>query len=95
MEIDAWVGGYKVRAFPWIDGKRIYFNVQFYSLGQSIGNKLPIWDKTVYVTDNDAGQQLVFGLTHSLAEHVAMMQIADNTEVTFTVNSMHGPWPWA
>ena len=30
MEIDGWVGPYKVKAFPWIDGKRIYFNVQYY-----------------------------------------------------------------
>lgn len=29
-EIDKWIGSYKVRVFPWIDGKRIYFNVQFW-----------------------------------------------------------------
>ena len=83
MELDSWVGGYKVRAFPWIDGKRIYFNVQYFKPGQSI-RKPPVWDKTVYITDNPAGQQLVSDFTHSLVEHVAKMQIADDTEVTLT-----------
>ncbi len=52
MELDRWIGSYKVRSFPWIDGKRIYFNVQYYAPGQSI-EKPPVWDKTVYVTDNE------------------------------------------
>jgi len=83
MEIDDWVSGYKVRAFPWVDGKRIYFNVQYYLPGQSI-ERPPVWDKTVYITGNDAGHRFVFDFTHSLVKHVAMMQIADNTEVTLT-----------
>ena len=83
MEIDTWVDGYKVRAFPWVDGKRIYFNVQYYAPGQSIA-KPPAWDKTVYITDNAAGQRLVNEFTHSLAELVAQMQIADHTEITLT-----------
>ena len=83
MEIDKWVAGYKVRAFPWIDGMRIYFNVQYYAPGQSIA-KPPAWDKTVYITDNAAGQRLVNDFTHSLAELVAQMQIADHTEITLT-----------
>ena len=83
MEIDKWIAGYKVRAFPWIDGKRIYFNVQYYAPGQSIA-KPPAWDKTVYITDNAAGQRLVNEFTHSLAELVAQMQIADHTEITLT-----------
>jgi len=36
MEMDKWISGYKVRSFPWIDGKHIYFNVQYYKPGQSI-----------------------------------------------------------
>lgn len=36
MELDRWIGSYKVRSFPWIDGKRIYFNVRYYAPGQSI-----------------------------------------------------------
>ena len=31
IEIDAWVaGGYKVRAFDWVDGKNIYLNICYY-----------------------------------------------------------------
>ncbi len=82
-ELDKWVSGYKVRAFPWIDGKRIYFNVQYYASGQSI-ERPPVWDKTVYITDNEAGQRLVFEFTTSLVEHVARMIISKNTEVTLT-----------
>ncbi len=83
MEIDKWVSGYKVRSFPWIDGKRIYFNVQYFRPGQSI-EQPPAWDKTVYVTDNTAGRRLVHELTASLVEHVAGMTIADGTEITLT-----------
>jgi len=83
MEFDRWVGPYKVRAFPWIDGKRIYFNVQYYAPGQSL-EKPPVCDKAVYITDNEAGQRLLSNYTHSLAEYVAFMQIADHTEVTLT-----------
>ncbi len=83
MNIDLWMGPYKVRAFQWIDGKRIYFNVQYYAPGQSI-EKPPVWDKTIYITDNPAGQRLVNDFTHSLVEHVAKMQIANGTEVTLT-----------
>lgn len=83
MELDKWLGPYKVRACPWIDGKRIYFNVQYYAPGQSI-EKPPAWDKTVYVTNNAAGQRLVFDFTHSLVEHIASIQISSNVEITFT-----------
>lgn len=86
MEIDKWMGCFKIRSFPWIDGKRIYFNVQYFKPGQSI-EKPPVWDKTVYITDNPAGQRLVSRFTHSLVEHVAKMQIASDTEVTLTVNT--------
>lgn len=83
MDIDKWISSYKVRSFPWVDGKRIYFNVQYYTPGQSV-NAPPAWDKTVYITDNAAGRRLVNDFTHSLVEHIAKMQILDNTEVTLT-----------
>ena len=83
MEIDGWVGPYKVRVFPWIDGRRIYFNLQYFKPGQSI-ERPPAMDKTVYITDNDNGRRLVFGFTHSLAEHISNMQIPCNAEVTLT-----------
>lgn len=83
MELDKWIGPYKIRSFPWIDGKRIYFNVQYYAPGQSV-EKPPAWDKTVYITDNIAGRRLVYDFTHSLVEHVAGMRLVENTEVTLT-----------
>lgn len=61
MEIDSWIGGCKVRIFPWIDGETIYCNVQYYRPGQSLSQP-PVWDKTVYVKDNDAGRRVVYGL---------------------------------
>lgn len=84
MDLDKWIASYKVRAFQWIDGKRIYFNVQYYAPGQSTVQP-PVWDKTVYITDNPAGRRLVTDFTHSLAEHIASMQIIGNTEITLTV----------
>lgn len=77
MEIDGWFGEYKVRSFPWIDGKLIYFNVQYYAPGQSISQP-PVFDKTVYVTDNDAGRRMVHDFTDSLAHHIAGMKIPPN-----------------
>ena len=83
MEIDKWIGSYKVRSFPWVDGKHIYFNVQYYTPGQS-ASKSPVFDKTVYITNNEAGQRLVNEFTHSLVEHIAGMQIQSGTEITLT-----------
>ena len=84
INIDTWISGYKVRAFNWIDGKRIYINVQYYKPGQSIESS-PVWGKTVYIADNDKGQRLVNDFTHSLVEHIAKMQIKKGIEVTITV----------
>jgi len=83
MELDKWIGSYKVRSFPWIDGKRIYFNVQYYAPGQPI-ERPPVWDKTVYIADNKAGQNLVNNFTESLVSYIASMQIKEDTEVTLT-----------
>jgi len=83
MEIDKWIGSYKVRAFPWIDGKRIYFNVRYYAPGQSV-EKPPVWDKTVYITDNNAGRRLVYDFTDSLVNHIASMRLGECVEVTLT-----------
>jgi len=83
INIDTWVSGYKVRAFNWVDGERIYFNVQYYQSGQSI-EQPPVWDKTVYIIDNENGQKLVNEFTHSLVENVANMQIKEGFEITIT-----------
>lgn len=83
MDIDKWIGPYKIRSFPWIDGKRIYFNVQYYAPGQSV-EKPPVWDKTAYVTDNEEGRRLVYELTDSLVNHIASMRLKEHIEVTLT-----------
>ena len=54
MEIDRWVGPYRVRAFPWIEKNLIYFNVHCYAPGQSL-EKPPVLDQTVYITNDAAG----------------------------------------
>ena len=84
MNIEKWIAGYKVRAFPWSDGKRIYFNVQYYAPGQSI-EKPPVWSKTVFITDDAEGRRLVSEFTHSLTEHIARMPITDEVEITISV----------
>jgi len=83
MEIDTWVDGYKVRSFPWIDGKTIYFNVQCYRPGQSLSQP-PAWSKTVYITNDAAGRDLVENLTSSLTEHVANLAIPDGRKIVLT-----------
>jgi len=83
VEIEKWIGTYKVRAFPWIDRKRIYFNVQYYVPGQSM-EKPPAWDRTVYITDNAAGRRIVYELTHTLVDYIAGMHETDHVEVTLT-----------
>lgn len=81
MEIDKWVNGYKVRLFPWIDGKRIYFNVQYHKPGSSL-ERPPAFDKSVFITDNEAGRNLIENWTATLTEFVARMKVMDNHEVT-------------
>ena len=82
-EIDEWVDGYKVRSFPWVDGKSIYFNVQYYKPGQSI-QKPPVFDKTVYITDNENGNRLIDNFTSSLVGMVARMEIPNGAKVVIT-----------
>ncbi|MEG1525806.1 MAG: hypothetical protein RR475_12435 [Clostridia bacterium] len=88
MEIDKWVGPYKVRAFPWIEGNLIYFNVQYYSPGQSL-DRLPVLDRTVYITNDRAGHRLVFEFTDTLADYVAnlQMKVAPENKIVITVKS--------
>lgn len=83
MEIDKWVSCYKVRSFPWIDHETIYFNVAYYQPGQSI-HQPPVWEKTVYVTDNANGNRLLTDFLNSFVEFVARMNIADGNKVVIT-----------
>ena len=84
MEIDSWVNGYKVRSFPWIDGKTIYFNVQYYLPGQSLSQP-PAWDKTVYIENDVAGRNIVENLTASLVEYVANIVMTGEKKMVLSV----------
>lgn len=79
MEIDRWVGPYRVRAFPWIEKNLIYFNVRCYAPGQSL-EKPPVLDQTVYITNDAAGHRLVFEFTHTLAAYVGELSHRMNIE---------------
>ena len=79
MEIDRWVGPYKVRAFPWIEKNLIYFNVCCYASGQSL-KKPPGLDQTVYITNDAVGHRLVFEFTHTLAAYVEELSHRMNIE---------------
>lgn len=83
MNFDQWIGPYKVRAFQWVNPEQIYFNVQYFAPGQSI-EKPPVWDKTVYIANDEAGQRLIREFTHSFVEYVARMQIPDHAKVVIT-----------
>lgn len=86
MELDKWIGPYKVRAFPWVDGKHIYFNVQYFAPGQSV-EKPPVIDRTVYITDDEAGRRFVFDFTHTCAEYVArQIHGAPGNKIVITVD---------
>lgn len=50
MDFEKWISGCLVRVFPWVDGKNIYVNVQYFRPGQSI-SRPPAWEKTVYIFD--------------------------------------------
>ena len=83
MNVDTWIGGCKVRAFPWVDGETIFFNVQYFAPGQSI-DRPPVWDKTVYIKNNSAGQRVVREFTHTLVNYICMLTIVDGTKVVLT-----------
>ena len=74
MNIDKWVDGYKVRAFPWIDGKNIYVNVQYYKPGSSI-NRPPAMDKSALITDDASGRRFVYDFTSTCAAYIARLPI--------------------
>lgn len=83
MYFEGFVDGYLVHIEKWYDGT-IYFNVQYFRPGQSI-NQSPIFDKSIYITDNDKGRYMVQNFKNSLAEYVARMDIKPENKVVITV----------
>lgn len=83
IEIDRWINGCKVRAFKWIDNKSIYVNIQYFIPGSSI-EQSPAWDKTVYITMNDAGVNIINNFLSSLVNHISSLQIEKDQKVVLT-----------
>ena len=76
MEINKWIDGYKVRVFPWIDGKNIYVNVQYFSPGSSTSQH-PAFDKSALIADNAEGRRLAYEFTSTCVAYIAKLQIPD------------------
>lgn len=74
MELNKWCGSCKVHAFPWIDKQNIYVNVQCFQSGKSL-HQSPVWDRTVYVKNDEAGRELVFEFTDTLVEAIRFGRI--------------------
>lgn len=69
MGFEKWVEGCKVRVFPWIDGLHYYVNVQYFTPGSSV-EKPPAWEKTVYVTKYDKGEDVIRNFLSSLVQYI-------------------------
>ena len=80
MDFEKWISNYHVRAFPWVDGKNIYMNVQYFRRGQSI-SRSPAWEKTVYIFDDEAGRKLVSCFTSSLVNAICSDRIKNNSHI--------------
>lgn len=83
MRKTGWYNGCKVDIVPWIDGKRIYCNVAHYRPGQSI-SRPPVWEKTVYITDDKNGRKLSYDFTDTLVSYVSGLDYG-NSGITITV----------
>lgn len=83
MYFEGFVDGYFVHTEKWCDGT-IYFNVRYFRPGQSI-NQPPVFDKSVYITDNDKGRFIVKNYKSTLANYVARMDISPENKVVITV----------
>ena len=83
MEINTWINGCKVRGFDWIDGKRYYLNVQYFFPGSSI-EKPPVWDKTIYITKDEKGMEVVRNYLSSLVNFICGLDMEPGREVTLT-----------
>lgn len=73
MELDTWAHGCKVRAFPWIGGKHIYMNVQYYKPGSRLSD--PTWDRSLLITDNPEGNYALTNLLDSVVVAVERMEL--------------------
>ena len=68
MNIERWISGYKATAADWYDGKNIYFEVEYYSPGQSVSAP-PVWSKSYLLPIENAQtvQEYFDSVTNALA----------------------------
>lgn len=83
VEMDEWIGCYRVRTFRWIDNEYIYVNVQYFLPGSSICSE-PAWDRTVYVTLNEKGIYIVKNMISSLVNKISQLQYEKGQKVVFS-----------
>lgn len=93
MNYDGWIEGYKVQIFPWIDDELIYVNVQYYQGGQSL-ERPPVWDRTIYLKDDDGGQWLLNNRLHSFINAIANMNIPPDARVVITAERPQADLCW-
>ncbi len=48
------------------------FNVQYYKPGQSL-SRPPVWDRTVFIVDNEASRRIIREFAHSLVTYISQM----------------------
>ncbi len=80
MDFEKWVSGCLVRVFPWVDGKNIYVNVRYFRAGQSLSQP-PVWDKRVYIFDDEAGRKVVSNFMSSLVDAICLGEIKDGSYI--------------
>ena len=69
IDIDAWVAGYKVRGFDWIDGKNIYMNIQYFAPGSSL-SKPPAREKSVLIEKTPENEDRIRNYTDSVVRAI-------------------------
>ncbi|MDD5022241.1 MAG: hypothetical protein PHR82_08975 [Endomicrobiaceae bacterium] len=85
MEINRWVDGYKIQAFPWVDGeKTIYVNVQYYSPGSSLSQP-PAMDKSVWIINDVAGRRFVYEYTATAVNYIAHLFIPTDAQLIIKI----------
>lgn len=69
------VNGCLLHIEKWFDGN-IYVNVRRFRPGTSLSS-IPEFDKTVYITDNAKGREIVKNYKSSLVEYVSQLDTKD------------------
>ena len=83
VNIDRWVDGCKVRVFNWVDGKNIYVNIQYFASGSPI-SRPPLVDRSVLITANENGFNMVENFLSTLVSNIMAMNIKSGLNVVLT-----------